>query len=222
MISIPTIKRFPSYLRLLRQYKEDGEVWISATKLAGDLGLTAIQVRKDMAGTGVEGKPKVGFKIDELIRAITENLGWDNTTDAIIIGAGHLGVALARYEGFSTYGLRIVAAFEKDQNKVGLPIGRTFVRSMDELKVFVREKDIHIAVITVPADSAQEVADVLVDAGIKAIWNFAPKDLRLPSHVVLQRTDLATSFAVLSAKCRRRMEGDEVFHPDDGGDDHLD
>ncbi len=221
MISIPTIKRFPSYLRLLRQYKEEGQVWISATKLAGDLGLTAIQVRKDMAGTGVEGKPKVGFQIDELIRAITVNLGWDNTTDAIIIGSGHLGVALSRYDGFSTYGLQIVAAFDQDANKVGLPIGRTFVRPMSELKEFIRANDIHIAVITVPADAAQDVADVLVDAGIKAIWNFAPYDLKLPEHVVLQRTDLATSFAVLSAKCMRRLEGDDSHHGDDG-DAHLD
>jgi len=206
MISIPTIKRFPSYLRLLSQYKEDGQTLISATKLAADLELTAIQVRKDMAGTGVEGKPKVGFEIDALITAITKNLGWDDLTDAIIIGAGHLGVALSRYDGFATYGLRIVASFEKDQNKVGLPIGRTFVLPMTGLEEYIKKHSIHIAVITVPSESAQEVADRLVDAGIKAIWNFAPKDLKLPPHIVIERTDLATSFAVLSAKCRRKMD----------------
>jgi len=203
MISIPTIKRFPSYLRLLRQYKDEGQQWISATKLAGELGLTAIQVRKDMAGTGVEGKPKVGFEIDALINAIVQNLGWDTATDAILIGAGHLGVALSRYEGFASYGLSIVAAFDKDSEKFGRPIGKTVVYPMDDVKNFVTEHHIHIAVITVPAEAAQEVADTLVDAGIRAIWNFAPKDLRLPSNVVLQRTDLATSFAVLSAKCNR-------------------
>lgn len=203
MISIPTIKRFPSYLRLLRQYKDEGQQWISATKLAGELGLTAIQVRKDMAGTGVEGKPKVGFEIDALVSAIVQNLGWDTATDAILIGAGHLGVALSRYEGFASYGLSIVAAFDKDSEKFGRPIGKTIVYPMDEVKQFITEHQIHIAVITVPAESAQEVADTLVDAGIRAIWNFAPKDLRLPPNVVLQRTDLATSFAVLSAKCNR-------------------
>ena len=207
MISIPTIKRFPSYLRLLRQYREEGMQWVSATKLAGELGLTPIQVRKDMAGTGVEGRPKVGFEVDALIAAIVQNLGWDNTTDAILIGAGHLGVALSRYEGFASYGLRIVAAFDKDPDKFGRPIGKTTVSPMDELKDYVQANAINIAVITVPAESAQEVADTLVDAGIKAIWNFAPKDLRLPETVVLQRTDLATSFAVLSAKCRRLHDG---------------
>jgi redox-sensing transcriptional repressor len=211
MISIPTIKRFPSYLRLLRQYREEGEQWVSATRLAEELGLTAIQVRKDMAGTGVEGRPKVGFEINALIAAIVENLGWDNATDAILIGAGHLGVALARYEGFASYGLQIVAAFDKDPAKSGRPIGNTTVYPMEQMKSFVTENAINIAVITVPAEAAQEVADELVEAGIKAIWNFAPKDLRLPSNIVLQRTDLATSFAVLSAKCRRLFDDSNII-----------
>lgn len=206
MISIPTIKRFPSYLRLLRQYREEGELWVSATRLATELGLTPIQVRKDMAGTGVEGRPKVGFEIDALIAAIVENLGWDNATDAVLIGAGHLGVARSRYEGFASYGLKIVAVFDRDTAKYGRPIGKTIVYPMEELKAYVADHAINIAVITVPAESAQEVADILVEAGIKAIWNFAPKDLRLPSDIVLQRTDLATSFAVLSAKCRRLFD----------------
>jgi len=216
MISIPTIKRFPSYLRLLRQYKEEGQKWVSATKLAEELGLTPIQVRKDMAGTGVEGRPKVGFKIDALIVAIVCNLGWDNSTDAILIGAGHLGVALSRYEGFASYGLNIVAIFDSDPDKYGKSIGNTTIYPMDKLHRYIVDNAINIAVITVPADAAQEVAETLVESGIRAIWNFAPKDLRLPPSIVLERTDLATSFAVLSAKCRRVL--------DDGGDcrDSLD
>jgi len=207
MISIPTIKRFPSYLRLLRQYKEEGQQWVSATKLAEELGLTPIQVRKDMAGTGVEGRPKVGFEIDALISTIVCNLGWDNTTDAILIGAGHLGAALSRYEGFASYGLHIVAVFDSDPAKFGKAIGKTIVYPMNELRRYIQDHAINIAVIAVPADSAQEVAEILVDFGIKAIWNFAPKDLRLPPSVVIERTDLATSFAVLSAKCRRVLDG---------------
>jgi redox-sensing transcriptional repressor len=208
--SIPTIKRFPSYLRLLLQYQEAGEEWISATKLAGDLGLTPIQVRKDMAGSGVEGRPKVGFEINALLEAITHSLGWDNSTDAVLIGAGHLGVALSRYEGFASYGLRIVAVFDNDSSKVGKAIGYTVVRPMVELADYIRDHDIKIAVITVPADAAQTLADELVGCGIKAIWNFAPKDLKLPAGIVVQRTDLATSFAVLSAKCRRLFDRDSI------------
>ena len=134
MISIPTIKRFPSYLRLLQYYKEKGFSWISATTLAEDLGLTAVQVRKDMAGTGVEGKPKVGFEIAPLIDAIMQNLGWDQPTDAILVGAGHLGGALARYEGFASYGLRIIAVFDNDPVKIGMKIGTITVLPMKELR----------------------------------------------------------------------------------------
>lgn len=207
MISIPTIKRFPSYLRLLWQYKGMGMQWVSATMLASELGLTPIQVRKDMAGTGVEGRPKVGFQIDLLISAIMKNLGWDSITEAILIGAGHLGVALSRYEGFSNYGLRIAGVFDTDVQKIGKTIGSMPIRSMESITEFITKHEIQIAVITVPAEVAQEVTDTLVAAGIKAIWNFAPKDLRVPPHVVVQRTDLATSFAVLSAKCLRSHGG---------------
>ena len=109
-IPIPTIKRLPSYLRLLKAYREEGMEMISATLLADELGLKPIQVRKDISCTGIEGKPKVGFSVNGLIDAIIEALGWDNATDAILVGVGHLGSALARYEGFENYGLKIAAA----------------------------------------------------------------------------------------------------------------
>lgn len=207
-ISIPTIKRFPSYLRLLRQYEESGHEWVSATKLAEELGLKPIQVRKDMSCTGVEGRPKVGFEIALLIRAITHCLGWDNSTDALVVGAGHLGSALARYEGFESYGLRIVAMFDRDPEKCGQKMGYVEILPLEKLQMFIKENRINIAAIAVPANQAQAVADLLVKCGIKAIWNFAPKDLKIPPGVVLQRTDLATSFAVLSAKLRRMMAGE--------------
>ncbi len=122
-IPIPTIKRFPSYLRLLNVFKEEGREMASATMLAEELNLKPIQVRKDISFTGIEGKPKVGFEVDKLINAIISVLGWDNATDAIIIGAGHLGSALARYEGFGSYGLRIVAAFDTAEEKWGTNVG---------------------------------------------------------------------------------------------------
>lgn len=207
-ISIPTIKRFPSYLRILRQYEEAGHDWVSATKLAEELSLKPIQVRKDMSCTGVEGRPKVGFEISSLIRAITHCLGWDNSTDALVVGAGHLGSALARYEGFESYGLRIVAMFDRDPEKCGKTLGEVDILPLEKLQMFIKENRINIAAIAVPANQAQAVADLLIKCGIRAIWNFAPKDLKIPPGVVLQRTDLATSFAVLSAKLRRMMAGE--------------
>lgn len=201
-IPIPTIKRFPSYLRILEQEEKKGEEYISATVLAKELGYKPIQVRKDISCTGIEGKPKVGFRIKVLRNAINHALGWDNSSEAVIIGAGNMGRALSCYEGFRAYGLSIAGLFDCDVNKIGNTVGQFTIRSMDELEEFIREQHISIAVVTVPGAAAQAVADYLVNCGIKAIWNFAPKDLKVPEGVVLQRTDLGTSFAVLSAKMR--------------------
>lgn len=209
-IPLPTIKRFPSYLRLLRQYLEEGKEMVSATALAEELGLKPIQVRKDISCTGVEGKPKVGFEIPRLIEAIVHTLGWDNATDAILIGAGHLGSALARYEGFDSYGLKIVAAFDIDPQKCGAMLGDVPVYPLTALRRYIEDNRVNIGVVAVPAAQAQEIAELLVDCGIVAIWNFAPKDLKLPEQVVVQRTDLATSFAVLSAKVKRKIASDEL------------
>lgn len=178
--------------------------YISATVLAEELNLKPIQVRKDISCTGIEGKPKVGFIVDELIDSITHVLGWDNAAEALIVGVGNLGKAICMYEGFAAYGLRIVAAFDSDPKKIGEKVGdHLVVQGMDKLKSFIETNGTAIAVITVPAVHAQSVADSLVEYGIKGIWNFAPKDLKMPPDVVMQRTDLATSFAVLSVKMRK-------------------
>ncbi|MFA6844600.1 MAG: redox-sensing transcriptional repressor Rex [Sphaerochaetaceae bacterium] len=204
-IPIPTIKRFPSYLRLLKLYKKQGMIHISATMLANELGLKPIQVRKDISCTGIEGRPRIGFEVEALIAMLEEQLGWDNSSEAILVGSGHLGSALARYEGFDGYGLKIIASFDLNTAKVGTFLGEVPVFSMEKLPSFVLENRIHIAIIAVPAQSAQDVADLLVKSGILAIWNFAPVDIKVPGDIVLQRTDLAVSFAVLSAKVKRKM-----------------
>ncbi len=215
-IPIPTIKRFPSYLRILKQAKDSGKKYISATTLAEELDLNPIQVRKDISSTGIEGKPKIGFDIEELIGYITHVLGWDNTTDALIVGAGNLGSAIARYDGFASYGLKIVAIFDKSPEKIGTSVGSFTVKSMESLNRFIKENGISIAVITVPAANAQSVCDLLVKCGIRGIWNFAPKDLKVPDSVVVQRTDLATSFAVLSVKLGKKLaENDDLESDED-------
>ena len=204
-IPIPTIKRFPSYIRYIKQYKENGVKNVSATILANDLRLNPIQVRKDLAFSGIEGKPKVGFDIDQLLEALIDTLGWNNSTDAVLIGAGNLGSALMGYKGFENYGLRIVAAFDKKEDIVGKKIGNLEIQSLTKLEEYILLNGIGIAILTVPATQAQPTAELLVKCGIQAIWNFAPKDLSLPENIAVQRTDLATQFAVLSAKLRSNM-----------------
>ena len=205
-IPLPSIRRFPSYLRILMQKKDAGERDISATLLAHELGLTAIQVRKDLASTGIEGRPKIGFAIESLIVAITHSLGWDNAAEALIVGAGNLGSALAAYDGFSAYGLRIAALFDKDPEKIGRKVGSLTILPVDTINQYIKSHRVTIAVIAVPANQAQAAADMLVKCGIRGIWNFAPKNLRVPDDVVMQRTDLAASFAVLSIMLRRKYQ----------------
>ncbi len=214
-IPLPSVRRFPSYLRILLQRKEAGERNISATQLAEELGLTSIQVRKDLASTGIEGKPKIGFSIDELVVAITHSLGWDNLTEALIIGAGNLGSALAAYDGFSAYGLKIVAIFDKDPSKIGKKIGELTILPVDTINQYIKDNRVTIAVIAVPANQAQATADMLVKCGIRGIWNFAPKNLKVPEYVVMQRTDLAASFAVLSVMLRRKYREETDQEDDD-------
>ena len=216
-ISMPSVRRFPSYLRILMQNREAGHKTISATQLAEELGLTPIQDRKDLASTGIEGRPKVGFSIEELISSITHALGWDNLTEALIVGAGNLGSALAAYDGFSAYGLRIVAIFDKDPSKIGKRIGNLTVLPVDGINQYIKNNRVTIAVIAVPANQAQATADMLVKCGIRGIWNFAPKNLKVPEDVVMQRTDLAASFAVLSVLLRRKYR-EETDQNEEGED----
>jgi len=204
-IPLPTIRRLPAYLRLLKAYRDEGETWISATNLAQDLRFKPIQVRKDMAWTGVEGKPKVGFNIDDLILAINYQLGWDNTTDAVLIGVGNLGRALVGYKGFGNYGLKILSVHDTDPQKIGTKLDGLIIKPMDALEDSVKRFGIHIAILTTPTEYVQEIAERLVTAGITGIWNFAPGKLKLPADIVIQRTDLATGFAELSSKLKNQI-----------------
>lgn len=194
-----TLKRLPFYLDLLKQKREQGVEYISSSQVAKELGLHDVQVRKDLAtASKLGGKPKVGYEINELIRDIEEYLGCYNTNKAVLVGVGSLGKALLGYGGFKDYGLEIVGAFDSYTGLVGNEIKGVLVHSMDRLGAFVKENDVHIGIITVPAAQAQEVCDQLIEAGVKAVWNFAPIFLNDRNKVVIQTENMASSLAVLS------------------------
>ena len=136
---------------------------------------------------------------------ISQFLGYDNTTDAIMIGAGKLGKALMGYKGFQEYGLNILAAFDTDEAKVS-PAGKHPVYHMDKLESYCRSHKVLMAIITVPGDQAQSVCDKLIRCGIKAVWNFAPTHLDVPSHILVQNENMATSLAVLSMHLQAQMK----------------
>ena len=204
-ISKSVLKRLPGYLSYLKTLPEGTATYISATALANALGMGEVQVRKDLAMVSDGGRPKVGYLRERLMEDISQFLGYDNTTDAIMIGAGKLGKALMGYKGFQEYGLNILAAFDADETKVS-PDSKHPVYHMDKLESYCRSHKVLMAIITVPGDQAQSVCDQLIRCGIKAVWNFAPTHLDVPPHILVQNENMATSLAVLSMHLQAQMK----------------
>lgn len=204
-ISKSVLKRLPGYLSYLKNMPEGCPPNISATALANALGMGEVQVRKDLAMVSDGGRPKIGYLRESLIDDIEQFLGYDNTTDAVLIGAGKLGLALMGYKGFNEYGLNVLAAFDKDP-KVDVTDEGKPVYPMSRLESYCRKHKVLMAIITVPGDQAQSVADQLIAAGIKAIWCFAPTHLEVPSNILVQYENMATSFAVLSMHLQAHMK----------------
>ena len=205
----PSVQRLPVYLRLLKEARNRGDDVVSCTRIAEEFGQRSVQVRKDLAITGVSGRPKVGYRVDELIEAIESFLGWDVKTTAFLVGVGNLGRALLNYEGFVEHGLDVAAAFDANPALFGQEINGRVVRPLDQIAstaARLREEGriVEMGIVTVPARAAQPVADKLVGIGVRAIWNYAPVRLDLPSDVVYEEVKLSASFAVLTNRLRRR------------------
>ena len=204
-ISKAVLKRLPGYVSYLKSIGPEGSPYISATALAHALGMGEVQVRKDLALVSDGGRPKIGYLRESLIEDIEQFLGYDNTTDAVLIGAGKLGQALLGYSGFEAYGLNILAAFDVnpalDKTDEGKP-----VYPISELEAFCKTNKVLMGIITVPATHAQEVCDALIACGIKAIWNFAPIHLDVPDNILVQNENMATSLAVLSMHLKAHIK----------------
>ena len=204
-ISKSVLKRLPGYLAYLKSMSENSPPHISATARAGALGMGEVQVRKDLAMVSDGGRPKIGYLREALIDDIEQFLGYDNTTDAVLIGAGKLGQALMAYKGFDEYGLNIMAAFDRSPQMERTNEGKP-VYHISKLESFCRTHKVLMGIITVPAESAQEVADQLIAGGIKAIWNFAPTHLDVPANILVQNENMATSLAVLSVHLQAQIK----------------
>ena len=200
-ISKATIGRLPAYHRYLTEKKAEGEKAVSSTAIAEELHLNAVQVRKDLAAiSSAAGKPKLGFDVEELIADIDRFLGYDNVSDAVLVGAGGLGSALVGYDGFKNYGLNIAAAFDCDPARIGKTIGGVRVYDVKELRHLVLRLNVRIGIIAVPKEAAQAVAGELAAGGVRAIWNFAPVHLSLPENIAVKIEDMAASLAILSQR----------------------
>lgn len=205
LASLPTIKRLPSYLHVVEAAAREGREFISGTVIADELELEPIQVRKDLAVTGIIGKPRIGFPVQQLIEAINSFLDWNSVHNAILVGAGNLGTALMGYAEFPRHGMHIVAAFDPDPGKIGAVVNGVPIFSLDELTTQIQGKSVDLAILTVPSPHAQAVADLLVKCGITAIWNFTNVKIKVPENVVVQKEDLSSGYAVLSVKMRQQL-----------------
>lgn len=203
--AVPSIRRLPAYLHIVKQARTEGNLYISGTLIAESLHLEPIQVRKDLAITGIIGKPKKGYPVEELIAAIEHFLRWDTVQQAVLIGAGNLGTALTGYQGFKDHGLEICAAFDSDSRKIGTSIHSVPIFGMDALADKITELRPALAILTAPSPSAQTIADKLVEAGIDAIWNFTNVKIKVPDTVLVQQEDLTSGYALLGVMMNTRL-----------------
>lgn len=197
-ISKATIDRLPLYFRTLRLAQDEGIDVISSEELGRRLGITPEQIRKDLASFGQFGKKGVGYYVNELKRNVGSILGLDHHWNIAIVGIGHLGAALANYQNFVTLGFNLVALFDQDPKVIGTVQNHVKVEAIDDLPRIVRERGVHIGIIAVPAAFAQDVADKLVAAGVKGIWNFAPIKMQVPETMHIVNEDLSIGLSRLS------------------------
>ena len=185
------VGRVSLYLRQLETFRRQGLATVSSHQLGSALSIHDAQVRKDLAFFGQFGHPGVGYRIDELADALRRILGIDRTWPLALVGLGNLGRALLKYQGFRDRGFEIIALFDSDPQKVGQTLEGMAVRPVEALATLVREQSLNLAVLSVPAEVAQQVADQLVASGIVGIFNFAPLPLVVPSHVRVVAVDLS-------------------------------
>lgn len=186
------VGRLPMYLRALQHMDQEGRRVTSSQELGERLGISAAQLRKDLSHFGEFGKQGTGYEIEYLAEQLSQILKVDRVWDLAVVGAGDIGSAVARYQGFANRGFKVVHIFDSDPAKIGTTVGNFEVLDSGDMVAVIREAGIKVAMITVPANQAQAVADELVKAGIRAILNYAPLSISVPPGVYVQHTDPVT------------------------------
>jgi len=186
------VGRLPVYLRALQRMADNGLKTTSSQELGEHVGISAAQIRKDISQFGDFGKQGTGYSISYLLDKLREILKVDRIWDVVLVGAGDMGHALANYQGFQNRGFRIVMIFDADKEKVGQRVGDFVIEDAEKIADKIKASGVKMAMLTVPASSAQSVADKLVQAGVKAILNYAPISLNVPNNVKVQYIDPST------------------------------
>ncbi len=200
-ISEAVIRRLPRYYHCLKELEKDGITRVSSTVISGMLNITASQVRQDFSNFGEFGQQGYGYDVDFLKTKISSLLGLDSAYNVIVVGGGNIGRALANYRGFLNEGFNVLAVFDNRQFDLELRDGIPLL-SMEKLKKFIRENNVDICFIATNAESAKEVAALVIKSGIKAVWNFAPVDLYLGENVAVENINMSESLFMLSYKLK--------------------
>ena len=206
ILRLPTIKRLPTYLHILKRLEAEGKEYVSTTALINELDFKPILVRKDLVLMGIPGKPRTGYRTKDIIEAIEKFLGWHKVDEAFLVGTGALGSALLGHKPFEENGLKIIAGFDIDPERVGKVIHGKKIFHLSKLKELAQRMNVKVGIITVPWQSAQEVADTLIEAGIIGIWNFSMLKLKTPPNVVCHNENLSGGLAVFSVKLQQQRE----------------
>ena len=205
-VQIPdaTVARLPLYLRALSELADRGITTCSSEHVATAAGVSSANVRKDLSHLGSYGTRGVGYNVHQLRDRIAETIGQNHNWEVIIVGAGHLGSALAAYQGFTKRGNNIAAVVDEDPKLVGTTLGANVVESVSKIDTLVRERNIPIGIIATPPDGAQPVADLLVAAGVTSILNFAPTLIQVPDGVDVRQVDVALELQILAYHEQRK------------------
>jgi len=207
-----TVARLPVYLRALTSLAEQGTATVSSDALATAAGVTSAKLRKDLSYLGSYGTRGVGYDVDYLVYQVSRELGLTQAWPVVIVGAGSLGHALARYGGFASRGFRVAALLDADETRVGQQVDGLVVRHVDALQDVVDAEAVAIGVIATPAAAAQQVADHLVAAGVTSILNFAPVLISVPEGVDVRKVDLAVELQILAFHEQRKARGGAPTH----------
>lgn len=210
-ISMAVIKRLPKYYRYLRELDKNDVDRISSKELSEKIGFTASQIRQDLNCFGDFGQQGYGYNVKDLLYQISVILGLNKAYNTVIIGAGNIGQAIANYTTFDKMSFNLKGIFDLNVKLIGLKIRDIEIKDMDELESFLQKEEIDIAIICVPKSRAQGVVDMVTNNGVKAIWNFAPIDLKVADDVIVENVHLSESLMTLSYLINERNEKRELI-----------
>ena len=193
----PTLRRLPWYLFNVKLMKERGETHVSSTQISKQINIDASQIAKDLSFVKISGRTRVGYEIDALIRVLEDFLGFSSLHEAYLFGVGSLGAALLFDSGLDHFGLKIVGAFDVKPELVGTSINGIPIYHTNDFEQVIKNSTARIGVLTVPINISQDITDMMVQGGIKAIWNFTPFRIRVPENIVVQNTSLYAQLAVM-------------------------